>query len=204
MSSPVGFLISPVEKFFLVLTQENFSKFDIFPREPGSPHRGAETGCLFCLEHLPVLKKCFGQVNPFHKSQNHVHNKASKPQETHNHIWTEQNLNRTILYFSKPYLNRNTRFFQLLMENVVSMIFLSIYKHGQSILEHFQKLPLSPDLNVTMASRLIQGQDKTPENNGSCDMSFLWGAIYVGDHFCEVVFLIRKVTFASMGAINVR
>ena len=200
----MGFLISPVEKLFLVLTQEYFWKFYIFPRESGSPNRGTETGCLFCLEHLSVLKKCFGQVIPFPKSQTHVHNKASEPQETYNHIWTKQNLNRTILYFSKPYLNINTRFFQLLMKNVVSTIFLSIYKHGQNILQHFQNLPLSPDLNVTMASRLIQGQGRTPENNGSCDMSFLWGAIYVGGHFSEVVFLIRRVTFAPMGAINVR
>ena len=110
----MGFLISPVEKLFLVLTQEYFWKFYIFPRESGSPNRGTETGCLFCLEHLSVPKKCFGQVIPFPKSQTHVHNKASEPQETYNHIWTKQNLNRTILYFSKPYLNINTRFFQLL------------------------------------------------------------------------------------------
>ena len=45
--SPVGFLISPVKILLLGFTPKNVSKFDIFPSELSSPHRGTETGCFF-------------------------------------------------------------------------------------------------------------------------------------------------------------
>ena len=91
------------------------------------------------------------------------------------------------------------------MDNAVSTVSLS---DGQKILKISQKLSLCPDFNVAMAFRLIQVQDRTLDNNVSCEMSFFGGAIYVGYHFCGLAFLIRRVpfftTFVSMGAVNVR
>ena len=101
----------------------------------------------------------------------------------------------TSKHFSKPNLNWNTIFSQLLVDNVVFTVFLSVDNDGQNILKLFQKLPLCPDFNVGMASRLIQGQTRTLDNNASCEMLFLWGIIYVRCHFCELVFLIRRVPF---------
>ena len=43
--SPVAFLISPVETLLLGFILKNFSKYNIFPGELSSPHRGTETGC---------------------------------------------------------------------------------------------------------------------------------------------------------------
>ena len=42
----VVFVVSPMENLLLVLTPENFWKFNIFPGEVRSPHRGTETGCF--------------------------------------------------------------------------------------------------------------------------------------------------------------
>ena len=44
--SPAGFVISSVRNLLLCLTPENFLKFEIFPGESSSPHRGSETGYL--------------------------------------------------------------------------------------------------------------------------------------------------------------
>ena len=94
------------------------------------------------------------------------------------------------------------------MDNAVSTVSLSVDNDGQNILKLFQKLFLCLDFNVAMASRLIWGQTRTLGNDVSCEMSFLWDAIYIGCHFWELVFLIRRVpclvTFVSMGAISVR
>ena len=59
------------------------------------------------------------------------------------------------------------------MDNVVSAVLLSVDNDGENILKLFQKLPFCPDFNVAMASRLIQGQTRTPDNNESFEMSFL-------------------------------
>ena len=74
------------------------------------------------------------------------------------------------------------------MDDVVSMVFLSIDIDGQNILEIL-------NFNVAMDSRLIQPQNRVLDNNVSYEMSFLWGAIYVGRHFCEFVYFIKRVPF---------
>ena len=56
--SPVSFVISPMRNSLLGLTRENFLKFDIFPGESNSPHRGNETGCISVL-----LNSCSGKKN---------------------------------------------------------------------------------------------------------------------------------------------
>ena len=43
---PVDFVISRVKNLLLGLTPEDFSKFEIFPGESSSLHRGTETGCI--------------------------------------------------------------------------------------------------------------------------------------------------------------
>ena len=40
------FISSPVENLLPGLTPKKFSKFDNFPGESSSPHRGTETGCI--------------------------------------------------------------------------------------------------------------------------------------------------------------
>ena len=82
-------------------------------------------------------------------------------------------------HFSKPNWNWNTSFFPRLTDNAVS----TVSNDGQKILKFFQKIPLCPNFNVAMASRLIQGQTKTLDNNVSFEMSFLWGAIFASWYF---------------------
>ena len=55
------------------------------------------------------------------------------------------------------------------MDNAVS----TVSNDGQNILKLLQKILLCPDFNVAMASRLIQGQTRTLDNNVNCEMSFL-------------------------------
>ena len=55
------------------------------------------------------------------------------------------------------------------MDNAFSTVSLS---DGQKILKIFQKLSFCPDFNVAMAIRRIQGQNRTLDNNVSCEMSF--------------------------------
>ena len=59
------------------------------------------------------------------------------------------------------------------MDNAVSTVSLSVDSDEQNILKLFQKLPLCPDFNIAMVSRLIQGQTRTLDNNVSCEMTFL-------------------------------
>ena len=104
----------------------------------------------------------------------------------------------TSKHFFEPNLNWNTRFSPILMENAVSTVSLSVDSDEQNILKLFQKLPLWIDFNIAMASRLIQGQTRTLDNNVSCEMTFLWSAIYTGCHFCELVVpFILGAIFAS-------
>ena len=44
--SPVVFVIFPVKNLFLGLIPQNFWKFNIFPGESSSPHRGTDTRCV--------------------------------------------------------------------------------------------------------------------------------------------------------------
>ena len=44
--SPTGFVISPLRNLLLGLTTKNFLKFEIFPGESISPHRGTDARCL--------------------------------------------------------------------------------------------------------------------------------------------------------------
>ena len=61
ISSPVGFLISPVENLLLGLTPEMFLKLGIFPGESSSPYRGTETGCN--KDVLKKIKNCLIKLN---------------------------------------------------------------------------------------------------------------------------------------------
>ena len=59
------------------------------------------------------------------------------------------------------------------MDNAVSMVSISVDNDGQNVFKLFQKLPVYPDFNVAIASRLFQGQTRTLDNSVSCGMSFL-------------------------------
>ena len=62
------------------------------------------------------------------------------------------------------------------MGNVVSTVSRFIDNDGKNILKLIRNLPLCPDFNVAIASRLIQVQNRTLDNNVSSEMSF----------FCEL------------------
>ena len=55
ISSPVGFLTSPVENLLLGLTPQKFWKFGIFPSELWSPYPSTETRCFSILYFLLFL-----------------------------------------------------------------------------------------------------------------------------------------------------
>ena len=50
ISSLESFVVSPAENVFLGLTMQNVWKFDIFPGESSSFHRGTETGSINIIE----------------------------------------------------------------------------------------------------------------------------------------------------------
>ena len=76
--SPVGFLISPVEILLLGFTPKNFSKFNIFPGELSSPHRGTETGCFFKTNFCRLRPKVLSYRNYKNFNESHFLNDLNK------------------------------------------------------------------------------------------------------------------------------
>ena len=54
--TPGGFCYLPCEKFTARSHPRKFLKFEIFPGESSSPHRGTETECVNCLMIVVTLK----------------------------------------------------------------------------------------------------------------------------------------------------